>query len=142
MYSLIKGLTLASAGFGISAVTQVFGGFDTLLRTLLVFMAVDFVSGIAAAVVFKTSDKTDTGRLSSRAGFEGLIKKGCCLLLIAVAVHLDALLGTNSFTRDAVIIAFILNELLSILENMGRMGIKLPAALTNAMEMLNKRQAG
>jgi toxin secretion/phage lysis holin len=112
-----------------------------LLQTLVLFMAIDLISGIISAVVFKCSTKTETGRLSSRAGIQGLFKKGSCLLLIIVAVHLDVLLGTNSLTRDAVIIAFCMNELISILENMGSMGIKMPAPLVNALENLHKKQA-
>ena len=132
----IKAACLAFIGATGSIITQWMGGFDPLLQALVVFMAVDFITGWLAAAVFKCSKKTDTGRLSSAAGFRGLVKKGCVLLMIIVAVHLDGLLGTNSLTRDAIIIAFVLNELLSILENMGMMGVKLPDALTNALELL------
>jgi toxin secretion/phage lysis holin len=138
--TLFKGAALTVAGLAASIVSRLFGGFDMLLQTLLLLMAVDFISGIISAVVFKCSDKTESGRLSSNAGLRGFFKKCCCLLLIVVAVHLDALLGTNSLTRDAVIIAFCLNELISILENMGTMGIKLPVPLINALEMLGKKK--
>ncbi|MCL2388663.1 MAG: phage holin family protein [Defluviitaleaceae bacterium] len=136
----MKNIALVLTGLIIGIVSRFFGGFDMLLQTLVLLMIVDFISGIVSAVVFKCSDKTDSGRLSSLSGFQGIIKKGCCLMLIVVAVHLDALLGTNSLTRDAVIIAFCLNELISILENMGRMGIKMPAPLTNALEMLSAKK--
>jgi toxin secretion/phage lysis holin len=140
MYQMLRGSALSAAGLSVSILCRFFGGLDMLLQTLLLFMAVDLISGVVSAVVFKCSDKTETGRLSSRAGFKGLIKKGCCLMLIVVAVHLDVLLNTNSITRDAVIIAFCLNELISILENMGSMGIKMPAPLINALELLCKKQ--
>jgi len=139
MYMQIRSMTTTLAGFAISTLGHFFGGFDMLLRTLLMFMAIDFISGIIVAAVFKCSEKTETGRLSSIKGLQCLFRKGGCLTLVAIAVHLDALLGTNSLTRDALIIAFSLNELLSILENMGRMGIKMPAPLTNAIEMLSKK---
>jgi len=132
-------MATAVTGFAISTFGHFFGGFDMLLRTLLMFMVIDFISGIVVAAVFKCSEKTKTGRLSSQTGLQCLFRKGGCLTLVAIAVHLDALLGTNSLTRDALIIAFSLNELLSILENMGKMGIKMPAPLTNAIEMLSKK---
>ena len=132
----IKAACLALAGAAGGILVQWMGGFDQLLRALVVFMAIDFITGWLAAAVFKCSKKTESGRLSSAAGFRGLVKKGCILLMIIVAVHLDNLLGTNSLTRDAIIIAFILNELLSILENMGMMGVKLPEPLTNALALL------
>ncbi|MCL2840565.1 MAG: phage holin family protein [Defluviitaleaceae bacterium] len=135
-----RGAFIAVLGFVVSSLGHVFGGIDMLLRTLLIFMAIDMVSGIVASAVFKCSDKTETGRLSSKAGLKGLVRKGGCLTLVAIGVHLDILLGTNSLTRDALIIAFSLNELLSILENMGRMGIKMPAPIINAIEILSKKQ--
>ncbi|MCL2217679.1 MAG: phage holin family protein [Defluviitaleaceae bacterium] len=141
MYTHVRGIFIAASGFAASVLAHVFGGLDMLLRTLLVFMAIDIISGFVVAAVFKCSDKTGTGRLSSQAGLQGLVRKGGCLTLVAIAVHLDALLGTNSLTRDAVIIAFSLNELLSILENMGRMGIKMPAPIINAIEALSKKQS-
>ena len=140
MYTVYKGCALYFTGFTASLINYAFGGFDMLLQTLLLLMAVDFISGVVSAVFFKKSKKTETGKLSSAASIRGLFKKGCCLLLVVVAVHLDMLLGTNSLTRDAVIIAFCLNELISILENMGNMGIKMPAPIINALELLDKRK--
>jgi len=135
---LAKAAFFTIAGTAGGIIAQLIGGYDQLLRALIVFMAVDFITGWLAAAVFKSSKKSETGRLSSAAGFRGLIKKGCILLMIVVAVHLDALLGTGSLTRNATIIAFSLNELLSILENMDCMGIKLPEALTSALELLGR----
>jgi len=135
---LVKAALLTATGAAGSILAQLLGGFDHMLKALIVFMAIDIISGWLAAALFKTSKKTKSGRLSSSAGFRGLIKKGCVIMLVVVAVHLDGLLGTNSLTRDAIIIAFSANELLSILENMGNMGVKLPNALTNALDMLGK----
>ena len=139
MLSDLRGFIFAAAGLAASLLSRAFGGFDLLLQTLLLLMAVDTVSGIIVAVVFKCSEKTERGRLCSRAGLQGFFKKGCCLMLIIVGVHLDALLGTGRLARDAVIIAFCLNEFTSVLENMGAMGIKLPGALVNALEMFAKK---
>lgn len=140
MYAIFRGCALSAAGLAASFLGRAFGGFDLLLQTLVLFMAIDLVTGIVSAVFFKCSTKTETGRLSSFAGLRGLIKKGCCLLFIVAAVHLDELLGTQSLTRDAVIIAFCLNELISILENMGHMGIKMPAPILNALETLSTKR--
>jgi len=134
----VKAAILTATGTVGGVFAKLLGGFDNMIMALIVFMAVDIISGWLAAAFFKASKKTKSGRLSSSAGFRGLVKKGCVLMLVVVAVHLDGLLGTNSLTRDAIIIAFSANELLSILENMGNMGIKLPDALTNALDMLGK----
>ena len=138
----VKAALLTAAGTIGGVLAKLLGGFDHMLMALIVFMAVDTVSGWLAAAFFKASKKTKSGRLSSSAGFRGLVKKCCVLMLVVVAVHLDGLLGTNNLTRDAIIIAFSANELLSILENMGNMGIKLPNALINALEMLGKTKGG
>jgi len=137
---MIRGCALTVAGLAASMLSLAFGGFDKLLQTLLLLMAVDMISGIICAVVFRCSTKTETGRLSSSAGLQGFFKKGCCLLLVVVAVHLDALIGTGNLTRDAAIIAFCVNELISIMENMGHMGIKMPAPIMNALEMFGKKE--
>jgi toxin secretion/phage lysis holin len=140
MYLMTRSCTLTVAGLATSLISRAFGGFDMLLQTLLLLMAVDMISGIICAVVFQCSAKTESGRLSARAGAQGFFKKGCCLLLIVVAVHLDALLGTGNLTRDAAIIAFCVNELISIMENMGVMGIKMPAPIINALDVLATRK--
>lgn len=75
---------------------------------------------------------------NSKAGWYGLAKKGSILMLIIVAVRLDILLNTN-YVRDAVCIAFCVNELLSIVENTSLMGIPYPPALKNAIEVLQKQ---
>ena len=136
---LVKAALLTVAGATGGVITKLVGGFDHMLVALIVFMAVDFISGWLAAAVFKKSKKTKSGKLSSSAGFRGLVKKCCILMMVIVAVHLDGLLGTNSLTRDATIIAFSANELLSILENMSNMGVKMPNVLTGALDKLGKR---
>jgi len=140
MYFLLRGYAITVSGLAASLLCYAFGGFDKLLQTLLLLMAVDMISGIICAVVFRCSAKTETGRLSSRASLQGFFKKGCCLLLVVVAVHLDALIGTGNLTRDAAIVAFCINELISIMENMGQMGIKMPAPIMNALDMFGKKE--
>ena len=119
-------------------IASLFGGWDTALVTLMIFMATDYVTGLIVAGVFHTSQKSENGALESRAGWKGLCRKGVTLLVVLVACRLDLITGTN-FIRDAVIIAFICNETISIIENAGLMGIDIPPALTAAIEVLKKK---
>lgn len=116
----------------------IFGGWTPALTTLIVFMAVDYISGLIVAGVFKKSTKTDTGALESRAGFKGLCRKCMMLFMVLVAYRLDIVLGSD-FVRNAVIIAFIANETISIAENAGLMGLKLPPVITKAIDILNSK---
>lgn len=121
-----------------SAIASIFGGWDTGLVSLLIFMALDYVSGLVVAGVFHKSNKTDTGSLESKAGWKGLCRKCMTLVFVLVAYRLDLVIGTN-YIRDAVIIAFLANELISLVENAGLMGIKLPPAITKAIDILQKK---
>lgn len=117
---------------------SLFGGWTNGIITLLMFMLIDYLSGILLAGVFKKSRKTETGALESRTGWKGLCRKGMTLVIVLVAYRLDVQIGTN-YIRDAVIIAFCVNEAISIIENAGLMGIPLPEALTKAIDILNKK---
>lgn len=119
-------------------VTILFGGWDTAIGTLILFMAIDFFSGLAVAGIFHNSQKTKTGALESKAGWKGLCRKCMTLLFVLIAHRLDLSLGTP-YIRDTVIIGFMANELISIVENAGLMGLPLPAALINAIDLLNKK---
>ena len=121
-----------------AAIATLFGGWDTGLVTLVLFMAIDYISGLIVAGVFKKSQKTDTGALESRAGFKGLCRKGMMLLFVLIAYRLDLLIGSN-YIRDAIIIGFVANELISIVENAGLMGVKLPDVIVRAIDLLQKR---
>lgn len=116
-----------------------FGGFDKLLIALIVFMVIDFLSGLILAIVFKNSNKTKNGRLSSEAGIKGLAKKIFILFIVAVGAQLDLVLGV-SFVRDGAVIAFISMEGLSILENVALAGVPVPKLIKNALEVLNKKE--
>lgn len=121
-----------------SAISSVFGGWDAGTVTLLIFMAIDYVSGLVVAGVFHKSNKTDTGSLESKAGWKGLCRKCMTLVFVIVAYRLDLVIGTN-YIRDAVVIAFIANETISLVENAGLMGVKLPAVITKAIDVLQKK---
>ena len=135
----MKGQVLVGIGTVGSIVASFFGGWTASLSTLLIFMTIDYVTGLIVAGVFHKSKKTDSGALESRAGFKGLCKKGMVLLLVLVGHRLDIAIGTT-YIRDAVCIAFVANETISIIENAGLMGIKIPAILENAIDVLKKKK--
>lgn len=115
-----------------------FGGWNASLTTLLLFMGIDYVTGLLVAGVFKRSPKTASGGLQSKIGWKGLFKKGVVLLLVMAAARIDIALETT-YIRNAVCIGFACNELISIIENAGLMGIPLPDALLNAVDILQKK---
>ena len=121
-----------------SFIASIFGGWDTALATLLIFMAVDYITGLLVARVFHASPKSENGALESKAGFKGLIRKGLVLVVILVACRMDMLLGVN-YIRDAACIAFIVNELISMVENFGLMGVPFPEPIKEAIELLQKK---
>ena len=113
------------------------GGWDSAMITLVIFMAIDFTTGFIAAMLGR-SKHSWTGRLSSKAGWYGLAKKFCTLLIIVVAVRIDLLIGTT-YIRDATCIGFCVNELLSIVENTSLMGVPYPDAIKKAIDVLQKK---
>lgn len=117
-----------------SLIAGLFGGWDASMISLLIFMGVDYITGLIVAVMGK-SPKTRNGSLKSEIGWHGLVKKCVVLLLILVAARLDVTLAT-SYIRDAVCIAFMVNELISIIENAGILGVPIPDAVKNAIEIL------
>ncbi len=118
---------------------KLFGGWTEDMITLVIFMAVDFLMGLIVAGVFHKSNKSKNGNLNSRAGWIGLCKKCVTLLFVLIAHRLDVSLGTD-YIRTAAIIGFIANEMLSIVENAGLMGIPLPEVITKAIEILKERK--
>lgn len=134
-------LNVIKAVIGIlgASIASLFGGWDTAMVTLLIFMAIDYISGLIVAAVFKKSPKTETGALESKAGFKGLFRKGMTLLIVLIACRLDLVMHTN-FIRDAVVIAYIVNESISIIENAGLMGIPVPKAIIKAIDILKRKE--
>ena len=127
-----------SAGIVGSIISGIFGGWTTAMTTLLIFMAVDYVTGFIVAGVFHASPKSDSGALESRAGWKGLCRKCAVLAFVLIGYRLDLAIGA-SYIKDAVCIAFIANELLSIVENAGLMGIPIPNAIMKGIEILKRR---
>jgi len=135
--SLRYGILTAGAGIG-GAVSAAFGGFDGVLICLGAFMAIDYCTGLALALVWKKSPKTENGAAESQAAFKGLIRKVSEIFAVLIGARLDAVAGTVLF-RDMIALFFIGSEGLSVLENFGLMGVPYPAFLKNALEALKKR---
>lgn len=134
-----KNVTSAVLGMLGALITSLFGGWSSGLTTLLIFMGIDYLSGLIVAGVFQTSQKSKSGALESRAGWKGLCRKGMTLLFVLIANRLDLVIGTN-YIRDAVIISFILNEVLSIAENAALMGIPLPSPIKKSLDILKQKE--
>ena len=121
--------------------SYILGGFDMALNTLLSFMIIDIIMGLFNSFVFKNSDKTENGKVSSSVLFRGLSKKVLILVYVIIANKLDQFMGLN-YVRDGVCIAFIIEELTSILEIGGLMGVPLPDIIKNSIEILKGKEKG
>ncbi len=113
------------------------GEFDVPLQTLIIFMAVDYITGIIVAAFFNNSNKSDDGALSSKAGFKGILKKGMMLTIVLVGYRLDLLANTN-IVRNTIITAFIANEAISINENAVLMGVNIPKYLVDLLKSMRE----
>lgn len=134
---MTKSSILALIGIGGAAIAEMLGGWDMLLSTLCIFMVLDYITGLIVGGVFHNSPKTSNGALESKASYKGLFRKFGVLILVLVATHLDSIVG-GEMIRNTIIIAFIVNESLSLVENIGLMGVPIPEKLTQAIELLQK----
>ncbi len=134
----MKETILAVVGVVGAFIAHAFGGWDAAVATLLIFMGIDLLSGFLLAAVFHSSPKSDGGALESKAMAKGLTRKGMALLIVLIGARLDLMLGID-YVRDGIVIAFCVNELLSIIENMGLMGVPMPEALKNAIDILKTK---
>ena len=134
----MKNAICTTAGAIGGVIASLFGGWDAGLATLVMFMAIDYVSGLVVAGVFHNSKKTSSGALESKAGWKGLCRKGMSLLFVLIAYRLDLAIGSN-YIRDAVIIGFIVNETIGIVENAGLMGVPLPEVINKAIDILTSK---
>ena len=128
----------AAVAAALAAVAQLYGGWTHGMTFLALAMSIDYISGLIVAAVFHNSKKTETGRLESRAGWKGLIRKGMTMAIVLIAAQLDITLNTN-FIRDAIVIGFIANEVISIIENAGLMGVPITPALSNMIDLLKRK---
>lgn len=137
----MKGYIMTIIGIVGSFIASLFGGWDAGLATLLIFMGIDYFSGLVVAGVFHKSNKTESGALESKAGWKGLCRKCMTLLFVLIAYRLDLAIGVD-YIRNAVIVGFMANELISIVENAGLMGLPLPDAINKAIDVLTEQKEG
>jgi toxin secretion/phage lysis holin len=114
-----------------AALSWLFGGLDYLFGVLVIFIVIDYASGVAAAWI--------RGELSSSKGLQGIAKKTFILALVVVADKIDYMLGGSGFWRNAVLWGLIVNETFSIFENGGRMGVKIPKVFYRALAVLQDK---
>lgn len=130
---------MTAAGLTGSVLSYIFGGWTAAMTTLCIFMALDLVTGVIVAAVFKASPKSPGGALKSTAAFRGLVKKCMILAFVLIGARLDTVLGM-SIIRDGVCTAFIFSELISVTENAGLMGLPIPQVIVHALEILKDRK--
>lgn len=112
------------------ALISALGGFDTLLTVLIWFVIVDYISGVVLAI--------KQGKLNSRVGFIGLMKKAIIFCVIIIAHLLDNLTGFGAI-RSMAVFFYISNEGISILENLGKLNIAYPQKLKDLLEQLEDK---
>lgn len=108
------------------------GGFDVALKSLLIIIVIDYITGVLSAIYNK--------KLSSKIGFRGILKKFAYLFIVALSVVLDKILGNTGTVRNLVIYFFVANDGISILENVAEMNIPLPKKLTEILEQLKDKE--
>ena len=114
--------------------TYLFGGWDAAIGILIVFMCLDYATGVIVAY--------QNNLLDSEVGFKGLVKKFMILVILIVAVMLDRLMNTGTWVfRTLVCYFYIANEGISLLENVSNLGIKIPDKLKDALVQLNKDES-
>ena len=114
--------------------TYLFGGWDVAIGILIVFMCLDYATGVIVAY--------QNNLLNSEVGFKGLVKKFMILVILIVAVMLDRLMNTGTWVfRTLVCYFYIANEGISLLENVSNLGVKIPDKLKDALVQLNKDES-
>lgn len=118
----------------LTTVLYFLGGWDMALKTLLIIIALDYLTGVCDAIANK--------KINSKIGAKGIIKKVGYLIIVAVSVQLDQIVGDTGAIRNLVIYFFVANEGISILENWGSMGLPLPEKVMEVLEQLKKDNGG
>lgn len=107
------------------------GGFDVALQSLLIVIVIDYLTGISSAIYNK--------ELSSKVGLKGILKKFSYLLIVALSVVIDNIVGHSGLIRTLVIYFFVSNDGISIIENMAKMNVKLPEKLIEILKQINNK---
>ena len=122
------------------AIAGLFGEWTTTMTILVILMATDYISGWIVALCGK-SPKTESGGLSSKVGFIGIAKKAFIMVMVLLATMLDRAIGTGQMVfQSSLVLYYIANEGLSILENAALMGVPFPAKLKKALETLQEKE--
>lgn len=135
----MKNTVLAVTSVCGSVFVYLLGGWDTAVQSLIIIMAIDYMTGVMIAAFWNSSNKTETGGLDSKAGFRGLAKKVTILLAVLLGATLDRTIGTDAFARTAIILFFTANEGLSVVENLAIMGVPFPPKVKAALEQLKSK---
>ncbi|MBQ9997528.1 MAG: phage holin family protein [Clostridia bacterium] len=130
MEKIILYIKIASSVI-MSGISYFLGGFDVLFICLLSLVVIDYISGVLAALCNKT--------LSSRTGFIGIIKKVCIFLVVAVATMIGMFTGIDGI-RDLTVSFYIANESVSVLENLGNIGVPLPQKLKDVLLQIREEK--
>jgi toxin secretion/phage lysis holin len=117
---------------GGSFITYLFGGWTALIQILLAFVVIDYITGVLAAAI--------SGKLNSNIGLKGIAKKVFIFIIVACGHLVDNAIGTQNIVRDAAIYFYIANELLSILENAGEIGLPVPDILKKSIDTLKGKE--
>lgn len=129
--NIFRGIALSVGGF----FGWYLGGFDGLMIALVVFVCLDYITGVMASAIEK--------KLSSQIGFKGIFKKVLIFLIVGAMHILDLyMLKQGNTIRDAVVCFYIANEGLSVLENAGRLGLPIPSTIKKVLEQLKARGEG
>ena len=130
---------LKMAALAGGAIAGAMGGWDTLLIVLCYMMGIDYATGCICGMIGK-SPKTEGGKLDSKTGWHGLLKKAVMLVVVFMAAQLDRVMpeGTQIF-RDAMAMFYIANEGLSITENLAIIGVPFPAFIKKALEQIKQQ---
>ena len=127
-----KDLVKYIVAIGSSCITYLFGGWSALIQILVAFVVIDYVTGVLAAAI--------GGKLNSNIGLKGIAKKIFIFIIVACGHLVDNAMGTQDIVRDAAIYFYIANELLSILENAGNIGLPVPDILKNSIDTLKGKE--
>lgn len=107
------------------------GGIDIAMKSLLIVIVIDYITGVISAIYNK--------KLNSNIGLKGILKKFSYLIIVSLSVILDRIVGDTGAIRTIVIYFFVANDGISIVENIGKMGVPLPKKLTEVLEQLRNK---
>ncbi|MGM0830065.1 MAG: phage holin family protein [Bacillota bacterium] len=125
-----KSMLIVGSGLG-AIILNLFGEWNSLMTILLIAVTLDYFTGMIASGI--------EGKLSSKFGLRGIGRKVLIFSLVTVAHLIDTILTNQHFIRNATIIFYLCNEMISIIENVGRAGVPVPEFLRKAVEVLKKK---